>query len=187
MSTGYLITEQDRAYYLTFQVVDWIDVFTRKEYKDIIIENFKYCQKHRQLELFAYVIMSNHIHLLARSGEENMSGFIRDFKTYTSKTIVSAIETGNESRKEWMLKLFADYARKHNPEQKFQFWTHENHAEMIYSPAFVEQKIDYIHNNPVRAGYVARPWDYMYSSARNYADLESLIDVITLTRRIKTY
>jgi REP element-mobilizing transposase RayT len=186
MSTGYKIADKEGLYYLTFQVVRWIDVFTRKTYKDVIIESLKYCQKNKGLELYAYVIMSNHIHLLAKSENEKLSETIRDFKRHTSKTILEMIETGNESRKEWMLNLFGFEPSKHKRNENYQFWTHENHAEHIYSIKFIAQKLQYIHNNPVRAGYVENAWDYLYSSARNYASLDAVIDVILLTIPVKT-
>ncbi|MEN8122608.1 MAG: hypothetical protein ABFS35_19860 [Bacteroidota bacterium] len=61
MSTGYKISEKEGAYFLTFQIVGWVDIFTRKTYRDIAIESLIYCQKNKGLEVFAYVIMSNHI------------------------------------------------------------------------------------------------------------------------------
>ena len=60
----------DHAYFLTFTVVGWIDVFTRRQYCEIILDSFKYCQLHKNLEIYAYVIMSNHVHLIARRKKE---------------------------------------------------------------------------------------------------------------------
>ncbi len=176
MSTGYKIAKGDDVYFLTFQIVGWVDIFTRKIYKDIAIDSFKYCQLNKGLELFAYVIMSNHIHLIARSNIGDLSGFIRDFKNYTSRELLKIIDENTESRSEW-LKMVFKYHGKFKSEQTHQVWTHENHPELIYSQEFMEQKIDYIHNNPVRTGIVSNPEDYLYSSARNYADLESVIEV----------
>ena len=102
MPTGYQIKDQEAAYYLTFQVVFWIDVFTRKTYRDIIIDSLRYCQQDKCLEIYAYVIMSNHIHLLVRSSKGELSATIRDFKKYTSKKIIEEIITGTESRREWI-------------------------------------------------------------------------------------
>lgn len=186
MSTGYKIHEKDGAHFLTFQIVGWVDLFTRKQYRDVVIESFKYCQQNKGLNLFAFVIMSNHIHLLAQSEVGDLSGFIRDFKSYTSKRFVEIIESGNESRCEWMKMVFK-YHAKLKDNQTYQIWTHENHAEHIYSQKFIEQKVQYIHNNPVRSGIVVNPEDYLYSSARNYAGLESVIDVIEVDFRWKTY
>lgn len=186
MSTGYKINEKDGAYFLTFQIVGWVDIFTRKDYCDAVIDSLKYCQKHKGLNLFAFVIMSNHIHLLAQSEVGDLSGFIRDFKSYTSKRFVEIMRSDKESRKEWMEMVFK-YHAKFKAGQTLQLWTHENHAEHIYSQKFIEQKVHYIHNNPVRRGIVVNPEDYLYSSARNYAGLESVIDVIELDFRWKTY
>ncbi len=87
MSTGYQIKDQESAYYLTLQIVHWVDIFSRKIYRDIVIDSLKYCKKEKGLEIYAYVIMSNHIHLLARGGKGNLSGILRDFKRHTSKRI----------------------------------------------------------------------------------------------------
>jgi len=186
MSTGYKIAEGTGAYYLTFQIVGWVDLFTRQVYKDIVIESLKYCQQNKGLELFAYVIMSNHIHLLARSQSGDLSGTIRDFKNYTSRKFIEILESNIESRSEWMKMVF-EYHGKFKNKQTNQIWTHENHAEHIYSQKFIEQKITYIHNNPVRAGIVTKPYDYLYSSAKNYADLENVIDVIKVDLLCKIF
>ncbi|MCD4834571.1 MAG: transposase [Bacteroidales bacterium] len=187
MSQGYQIKDQTAAHYVTLQIVQWVDIFTRKLYRDIVIDSLKYCQKEKGLEVYAFVIMSNHIHLLVRSGQENLSGTLRDFKSYTSKEILKVIIEKNESRIDWLLMVFKYAANKHKRNSTYQVWTHENHAEEIYSNKFIEQKLDYIHNNPVRAGIVTNPEDYLYSSARNYASLESVLDVIEVSRTWKTY
>ncbi|MDA3952428.1 MAG: transposase [Bacteroidales bacterium] len=79
MSQGYQIKDQSAAHYVTLQIVQWVDIFSRKIYRDIVIDSLKYCQKEKDLEIYAFVIMSNHIHLLVRSGNENLSGTLRDF------------------------------------------------------------------------------------------------------------
>jgi len=160
MSTGYKIQDQSAPHFLTFQIVQWADIFTRKIYRDIIIESFKYCCDNKGLEIYAYVIMSNHIHMLAKSEKENLSGIIRDFKRHTSNQIIEAVQNKEESRKEWLLMIFRYAAKGHRRNENYQVWTHENHAEQIFSNKFIEQKIEYIHNNPVRAGLVEKPEDY---------------------------
>lgn len=125
--------------------------------------------------------MSNHIHLIAnaRAGY-SLSGILRDFKKFTSKKMILSIQEEPESRRNWMLKLFA-YAGKSNCNNKyFQVWQQDNHAVELYSNRFILQKLHYIHNNPVRAAIVDNPADYLYSSARNYEDMEGLIEVIRL-------
>ena len=175
MSEGYKIRDQKGVYYLTFQVVSWIDVFTRKVYRDIIIDSFRYCQEVKGLKIYAFVIMSNHIHCILSSGEQDLSTTIKEFKSFTSKKIIDTIETGNESRKEWMLELFKTAAIKHKRNSNYQFWRHDNHPVELTSNKFIDQKPDYIHNNPIIAGIVEQPEDYLYSSARNYADMISIL------------
>jgi REP element-mobilizing transposase RayT len=187
MPTGYQIKDQSLPHYLTFQVVYWIDIFTRKSYRDIIVDSLKHCQQEKGLEIFAWVIMSNHVHVLVRSQINDLSGTIRDFKKFTSKAIIQAIsEATSESRKEWMLRLFQHAAKRQNKKGEYQVWTHENHAVETTGNDFIESKVEYIHNNPVRNGLVKNPEDYIYSSAPAYSGLDGLIDVIPVAFRIKT-
>lgn len=186
MSTGYKISEPNGLYFLTFQIVGWVDLFTRQVYKDIAIESLKYCQENKGLNLFAFIIMSNHMHLLAQSSTSDLSGFIRDFKNFTSSKFIEIIDNENiESRRDW-LKVVFKYHGKFKNKQEYQIWTHENHPEEIYSQKSIEQKIDYIHNNPVRAGIVTKPEDYIYSSARNYTNLGGILDVLKVDFLWKT-
>jgi putative transposase len=187
MPSAYQIKEQDKVHYLTLQIVYWIDIFSRKQYKDIIIESFKYCQQHKGLELFAYVIMSNHIHMIVRSSLDDLSGVLRDFKKYTSKRIIEIAESAIESRRNWILRLFKHAAKRQNKKGNYQVWTHENHAILLYSNKMMQEKVDYIHNNPVRAGIVKNQEDYIYSSASNYVDDSGLLDIILIDRQWKTY
>lgn len=186
MPTGYKINEQDRLYFVTLQIVDWIDLFTRKAYRDIVISNLDYCRKNKGLIIYAYVIMSNHIHMLLQSEQNYLSGTLRDFKSYTSKVILENLQTRDESRRKWLLNMFEYAAKKHKRNSNYQVWTHDNHAELIYSNKFIEQKLNYIHMNPVKAGIVRNPEDYLYSSATNYAGIESLLEVELVGRSFKT-
>jgi REP element-mobilizing transposase RayT len=181
MSIGYQIKDQEGLYYLTFQVVDWIDIFTRQVYKDIIIDSFKYSIEHKDFQLFAYVIMSNHIHLIANSSSGRLSDTIGDIKKYTCKKIIEAIQTIPESRRDWLLNRFSFRAKQHSRNKNYQVWTHENHAKYLYSNEFIAEKLEYLHQNPVRAGIVANPEDYIYSSARNYAELDSVLEIELLS------
>jgi REP element-mobilizing transposase RayT len=176
---SYIIRDQQAIYYMTFTVVGWIDVFSRQQYRDIVIESFRYCQQHKGLHLHAYVIMSNHVHLIVSVDEGyTISGFVRDCKKFTAKRILDDIESNNiESRKEWMLHQFKYYASRHSRNEHYQLWDHDNHFIELFSPAVTQQKIDYIHQNPVRAGLVYRAEDYVYSSASNYAEIDKIIDV----------
>ena len=178
MPTGYQIDNQAGLYFLTFQVVEWVDIFTRKIYVDIVLDSLTYCRKEKGLKLYAFVIMSNHIHMIVSAEKENLSAVIRDFKRYTATTILKAIqENKQESRRIWMLKQFEYAANKHKRNSKYQFWRHDNHAIELESHKFIMQKMAYIHENPVRAGFVEHPEDWMYSSQRNYSGKYALIEI----------
>jgi len=129
------------------------------------------------LNIHAFVIMSNHAHCLLSSNIGDLSGTIRDFKTFTSKKIIEEIKLQNESRREWMLGQMKYFAKTNKRNSEYQFWTQENHPMELYSNKFKEQKLDYIHQNPVRAGIVDEPWEYIYSSARAYCDMKCLLDI----------
>lgn len=180
--SSYAIREKDGIYFLTSTIVGWVDVFTRKIYRDIILESFTFCREKKNLRLHAYVIMSNYIHWIASAANgTELDGLVRDFKTFTSKKIIATIqENETESRKEWMLNLFGFAGRTHTDNKEFKFWQSGNHPVNIYSDEFFEQKCNYIHNNPVRAGWVAQPEDYIYSSARDYQGLKGLIEIDTI-------
>ena len=130
------------------------------------------------LEIYAFVVMSNHIHAILRSSNGRLSDTIKEFKSFTAKKILEQITNENESRREWMLSEFEFAARKHKRNEKYQIWTHENHPVILYGNTLIQQRINYIHDNPVRSGIVAKQEDYLYSSARAYAGLDCLIDVI---------
>ena len=178
MGTTYQIRDQEALYFFTFQVVGWADIFTRKVYRDTIIDSFKYCTDKKHMILCAYVIMSNHVHAIIKSDEGNLSGLIRDFKKHTSKHILSDIAANpRESRKEWLEMIFRYHAKFNNRVAKRQLWTHENHAVELSTNEMIDSRVNYIHQNPVRAGIVKEAEHYVYSSASNYADMDGLIDV----------
>jgi putative transposase len=160
MAFAYSIKDQHAIYFLTLTVNEWADVFSRRKYADLIVESLRHCQKEKGLVLFGWVIMTNHVHLIAAcSGVHRMSDFVRDFKKYTSKQIVKAIEENlQESRKRWLLNIFCH-------QNGITFWQADNHAVEIASKKFFDQKLNYLHQNPVRAGYVYNEQDWALSSA----------------------
>jgi REP element-mobilizing transposase RayT len=178
MGNAYQIQDQDRPYYLTFQVVGWADIFSRKLYRDIILDSLKYCRKSKGLNLFAYVIMTNHMHVIMQSRVGDLSGLVRDFKKFTSKAILKEVnENKQESRREWLEMVFRYHAKYNKRANEMQLWTHENHAVELSTNDMIDSRLEYIHENPVRAGWVENAEDYLYSSARNYAGLPTLIDI----------
>ncbi|MDB4902763.1 MAG: Transposase like protein [Mucilaginibacter sp.] len=163
----------DELYFVTLTVVDWVDVFTRRYYNDYIIENLAWNQANKNLNIYAYVIMTNHIHMVANVTDGSLGEVLGKFKTYTSKRLYEMIG-GNvqESRREWMLRAF-DRAGQYNPlNEHHQFWQNGNHPVLLYTPAVIEQKIDYIHENPVRTGFVGSAHEYWYSSANPESPLK---------------
>ncbi len=180
MSSNYKMNNPDGIYFLSFSVVEWVDVFSRRVYKDVLIESLKYCQEHKGLKVYSWVIMSNHVHLIVSSEKGDLSGTIRDFKKYTSIKIIKLIE-GNkkESRREWMLKIFKEYGAANSQNKNYQFWRQNNQPKELLRDAnsFAEQKMNYIHNNPVVAGIVENSEEYLYSSARDYSGGKGLIDI----------
>lgn len=174
---GYIIRDQSKAHFITATVVDWVDVFSRKAYRDCIIESLDFCIKNKGMILYGYVIMSNHIHLIIQSDKNKLSDLIRDFKKFTAKTILHKIETEPESRADWMLKRFEFACKSHRRNEKYQFWQYGNHPEEIFSEKFFWSKLDYIHLNPVRAGIVVKASHYLYSSASNYVNDYGIITI----------
>jgi REP element-mobilizing transposase RayT len=188
MSEKYKIWDQEKAYFLTLTVVGWIDVFTRKNHKMVIIDALRYCQKEKGLILFGYCLMSSHLHLLARAETNfSLSDILRDFKKYTSKAIIKQIIYEPESRRDWMLEYFRKAGEKLKRITNYKLWQDGNHAEEIYSNGFFEEKLDYIHNNPVKELIVENPEDYFFSSARNYASLSNYLDIVLESVKQNSY
>ena len=178
MSTKYKATDIHSAYFITITTVGWIDIFTRLNQKYVLIEGLRYCQKNKGIEIYAYVLMHSHLHLLCKSvGTLTLAEIMRDFKKYTSKKIIETIVNEPESRREWMLSYFSDACAQLKRSQQYKVWQDGYHAESIYSNSFIKEKINYIHQNPVKEKVVLRAEDYYFSSARNYAGLEYEIEV----------
>ena len=169
-------------YYLTLTVGDWVDVWTRPVYRHIIIDSLAYCEREKGLILHAWVVMSNHIHLIASAKEgHNISDFLRDFKKFTGKKILEAIQEVPESRRDWMLNRFEYAGRNDKKIKDYRFWQEGNEAKELVTTEFMLQKLDYIHENPVRAELVDEAVDYRYSSATDYAGGKGILSVDLLT------
>lgn len=130
------------------------------------------------LYLYGFVIMSNHLHLVAQQKDGKLSDWVRDYKKFTSKKLLKLIlENPQESRKEWLKVIFKYHAEFHKRSGDLQFWTHENHTIELFRSEMIEIKMKYIHENPVRAGLVEKVEDYLYSSASNFSGMKGLIEV----------
>lgn len=174
---SYRIQDQQGYYFLTLTVVLWIDLFSRRDYKDIIVDALNYCIANKGLNLNAWVIMTNHIHFVGRvDSQAGMSGFLRDFKKFTSKKMIETIKEIPESRREWLLDKFSFEAIRTGRAKNYKVWKDDNHAiDLRHIDAM--SKVDYIHENPVEAGIVNAAHHYIYSSAIDYAGGKGLVKV----------
>ena len=181
--------KKNSTYFLRLSVTAWVDVFTRQNHRDAIIESLRYCICNKGLNVYAYCLMSNHLHLLANTNAPvELSDVIRDFKRHTAKIIRQQIEREPESRREWMTKIFEFAGDRSKDREGFKFWKSGNHAIEVFTPQFTWDKINYIHANPVIEGLVSRPEHWLYSSAGNYFQASELLldEVICLTPLLKT-
>jgi putative transposase len=179
MSSKYKVGEDALPHFVTFTVIGWVDVFSRECYKEVIVKSLQYCQKNKGLSLHAWVIMTNHLHLIISSNTNKIEHLVRDIKKFTSKQIIAAInENQSESRKEWMLNIFGYAGRNNSNNMEFQFWKQDYHPVELNTPEKLIQRMDYLHENPVRSGLVWDPWNYKYSSAVDYYTKErGLIEI----------
>ena len=171
-----IYSNQTSYYFSTCTVVQWQCVFKEDKYFQIIIDSLKYCMGHKGLILIGYVIMLNHLHLLTSNEEgASLSNIMRDFKRFTARRISEELEKDNERL---LLYVFKKAAEGRKKKQNYKIWQDEFHPEAIYSEEWFTQKLDYIHYNPVKKGFVTRPEDWKYSSARNWSmDDNSIIPI----------
>ncbi|MFT5917036.1 MAG: REP element-mobilizing transposase RayT [Flammeovirgaceae bacterium] len=166
-----------RPYFLTLTTVGWIDVFSRERYVTILINSLNFCIREKGLEVFAYVIMPSHLHLIARSLESKMPQILRDFKSFTAKGCVKAMENEvGESRKDWILNMLSWYARKYKQNANYMFWQKTNYPIELSVKDVFWQKLEYVHLNPVAAGYVSAPehWNWSSASKLNRVELSQI-------------
>ena len=161
-------------------MVGWVDLFIRVAYKDIIVNALQYCRQNKGLQIYSYVIMTSHLHLIVSAANQDLADVIRDFKKYTSKKLVSEIKGINESRGEWMLNKFSFEAKRTKRAKDYKVWQDGYHPIELHDPKIQEQKLDYIHENPVISGFVREPEDYLYSSALDYCGGKGLLDIMVL-------
>ena len=158
----------DAPYFIKLTTVGWIDIFTRPLYNHELIKNLQFCQQERSLEIYTYVIMSSHIHMIVRRQVQHglLSTLLRNFKSATAKKLIkSIIENPEESRKEWLIHLFKYYAKFEKQNSELMFWQKTSHPVELFSNKMIDQKLNYIHWNPVKAGIVLEPHQYFFSSA----------------------
>jgi putative transposase len=168
----YQAYEKYSPHFLTCTVVKWLPLFEDHNLIDILYTSLRFMQKHNRLTIFAYVIMDNHLHLVAASA--NLSKDIANFKSFTARRIIDTLKVRKEKK---LLEQLAQSKAQHKKDRQFQVWQEGSHPQMIQNEAMMRQKIEYIHQNPVRRGLVDEPVQWVYSSAANYAGLNDLLDV----------
>jgi REP element-mobilizing transposase RayT len=169
MSEKYKIGESFRPHFITMTVLDWVDLFTRPVYKNIIIDSFNYCINQKGLVLYAYCIMPSHVHIIASSTDYPLNGIIRDFKKFTCKRLIEVVESKEESRREWLIRKFEYAARRVEKGVNHKIWKDGFHPIELISNKMMVQKLEYLHQNPVEEAYVRHAEDWVYSSARFYS------------------
>lgn len=180
MGFKYEASNPEGIYFTTSTIVQWIDLFTRRELQEVVIDSLKHCQREKGLIIFAWSLMPSHLHMIsaANNNQITLPDIMRDFKKHTSKALVKTIAEINESRSDWLMSAFEFAGRANLKIKDYKVWKDGYHPEEIITAYFMEQKLDYIHNNAVEAGFVTEPHHYALSSAIDYAGGKGLIDVV---------
>lgn len=168
----YSFAEHDRAHFLTCTVVEWLPVFTRQEAVQIIIDCWTHLQQHRGLKLYGYVVLENHLHVVAQADE--LPEVWTSFKKFTARQLIELLQ---QRKADTLLRRMEFVYRARRTGCHHQFWQEGSHPQAILDSEMLRQKLRYIHENPVKRGYVDQPEDWRWSSARNYAGRDGMIDV----------
>jgi REP element-mobilizing transposase RayT len=175
--TQYKIYEAEYPYFMTSSFVKGYPLFADPGVAAIVLDGLEFLQTRRQVTLYAYVLMENHLHIVI--GGDELSEKIRHFKSYSAKKILNLLKQKCRTR---LLQQLANAKLNHKTTSTYQVWQEGFHPKQIVGDAMMTQKIEYIHNNPVKRGYVDRPEDWRYSSARDYVGQPGLIPVTLYSR-----
>ena len=170
----YRIFETDYPYFMTWTIVGWLPVFTRPEATEVIYDSWRHLQRERDFQLFGYVILENHLHLIASAPER--SDAVQRSKSYTARQTVDLLERRQAKP---LLRGLKALKLRHKTASEHQVWQEGSHAQQIQNDEMMWQKLEYIHNNPVARGYVDDPLHRRHSSACNYGGKVGLIEVAT--------
>ena len=168
----YKIINNQAPHFVTFTVLHWIPIFTNPQTIEILFDIMRFLKK-ETLKINAFVILENHAHFILQS--DNLSKDIMRFKSYSATQIIKLLQQENIKT---ILKQLAFYKKAHKKQTTYQFWQEGCHPEIISSAKIMRQKIEYIHHNPVKRGYVDLAEHWRYSSARNYLGGEVVFDDI---------
>ena len=168
----YKIVEPMHPHFITCTILHWIPIFTRVETAQIVLDSFKHLQKSDNLKIYAYVILENHLHIIASS--DDLSKSMQKFKSFTAKEILHYLQQQNAKT---ILDQLAFYKKAHKIETSYQLWQEGIHPKRIQDEAMMIERINYIHQNPLKRGYVDEAKHWRYSSARDYEDIEGLLEI----------
>ena len=178
MSRKYRFGDPGKLHFISFSVVYWIDLFIRNEYREILIESWKYCQKEKDLEIYGWCIMTSHIHMIISSSGRDLDKIVGEMKSITSRSLRKAIvKNPVESRKEWLLWMMERAGKKNSNNNDWQLWQQHNHPIELLNKEMFFQKLEYIHQNPVEAGFVEKQEEYLYSSAKDFCNGKGVIEL----------
>ena len=161
----------DHPHFITLTVLHWIPVFVRPETVQILLDSLRFLQK-EGLKVHAWVVLENHMHLVVSSPD--IERHVARFKSFTAKQLLMHLDKRGASAIMDQLKF---YKKAHKVDRGMQFWQEGVHPEWISSDVMMHQKIDYIHMNPVKRGYVDEAEQWRYSSARDYVGEMGLLPV----------
>ena len=167
----YTIIDPQQPHFVTLTVLHWIPVFTRPKTVDILLDTLRFLGN-EGLKVYAYVVLENHCHCVLQS--DALDKDIRRFKSWTARQLIQYLADNNVRQ---ILEQLAFYKKAHKKDRAYQFWQEGVHPELIQNDEMMRQKIEYIHHNPVKRGYVDETEHWRYSSARNYAGKEGLLEV----------
>jgi putative transposase len=168
MTKNFKSKQSGIPYFVTFTVIEWLNVFTKLEYLHILWDSLQYCRKEKGLKVYGFVFMTNHLHLIISADAEDTKlwQIIRDFKKFTAQKIIQVMQ--KEENRHWLLDIMKNTGEQNNANMQYQFWIQNDGAEEISSDKFFFQKLNYIHENPIRAGIVDDACGYAWSSAKLY-------------------
>jgi REP element-mobilizing transposase RayT len=170
----YRFAEHDRPHFLTCTVVEWLPVFTRQEAAQVLFDAWAHQQQHKGLRLYGFVVLENHLHAVAQAPD--LPKTWRGFKSFTARRLLELLR---EHGARLLLERMAFAFKAQRADREHQFWQEGSHPQGIEGEAMLRQKLEYIHNNPVKRGFVDRPEDWRWSSARNYLGRQGVVDVYT--------
>lgn len=181
MSRRYKFGNHDKLYFISYGVVFWIELFTRNEYRDILVNSWKYCQLNKGLEIYSWIIMPSHVQLIISTHQEPLDDIVRDMKRFSSTQLRKAISNNSrESRKGWLLMMMQKAGFGNSNNHDWQLWQQQNNPLEIQSVEMFYRTIEYIHYNPVAAGFVTRSEDWLYSSAGDFFGCRGMIELAYL-------